>query len=367
MTSLPLRVALVGVGNCASALVQGLTYYGAPDAPDDGLMHPSLGGFRCGDIRVVAAFDIDRRKIGRPLEEALFAPPNCAERFVATLPETGVIVAMGPILDGCPPHMADHPAHRAFRPADTTPVEPAQVLRESGAEVVVSYLPVGADAATRAYAEACLAAGCALVNCTPSFIASDPAWAERFRAAGLPLVGDDIKSQVGATIVHRLLARLFVERGATVDRTYQLNTGGNTDFLNMLARERLASKTLSKTRAVQSQLAEPLPADDIHIGPSDYVAWQNDTKVCFLRLEGRGFAGQPLTLEARMSVPDSPNSAGVAVDAIRAAGAALRRGRAGVLEEPSAWLMKSPPRQMPDPEARVAMAGFVRDMAPTAP
>lgn len=356
----PIRIAIAGIGNCASSLVQGLAYYGESSGePGDGLSHREIGGFRCGDIKVVAAFDIDRRKVGRPLADGILADPNCTPGFCTGELPTDVIIAMGPVLDGCAPHMADYPAERAFRPADLPPVDVVKVLRDTGAEVLVSYLPVGSDQATRAYAQACLDVGCAMVNCTPSFIASSPEWEAKFAEAGLPIVGDDIKSQFGATIVHRVLARLFEDRGAVLDRTYQLNTGGNTDFLNMLARDRLTSKTVSKTQAVQSQLAQPLPAQDIHIGPSDYVPWQEDNKVCFVRMEGRGFGGQPLILDLRLSVMDSPNSAGIAIDAIRCAGAARRRNMGGCLTGPSAWLMKSPPRQMADHEAQAAMEAFL--------
>lgn len=356
----PVRLAIAGIGNCASALVQGLCAYGEMGAPLAGLMHESIGGLTCADVTVVAAFDIDARKVGRPLGEALQALPNCAARFWAGRLPDKVSVGMGPVLDGIAPHMADYAEEQAFRPADAEPVDVARVLKESGAEVLVSYLPVGADLATKTYAQACLDAGCALVNCAPSFIASDPLWAERFRAAGLPIVGDDVKSQLGATILHRMLARLFTERGIAITRTYQLNTGGNTDFLNMLARDRLASKKRSKTEAVQSQLDIPLAAGNVHIGPSDYVPWQQDNKVCFLRMEGLGFGGQPIELELRLSVQDSPNSAGVVTDAIRCAALALRQGLAGPLEEASAYLMKSPPVQMADAVAHQRYEDFIR-------
>ena len=376
----PIRVAIAGVGNCASALVQGVAYYapgggGAPgrsETPDGdtaaehepaGLMHPSVGGFRPHELDFVAAFDVDARKVGRPLEEAVFAAPNCARVFQAELPSTGVRVDRGPTLDGIAAHMQDHPDARAFRPSRDPAVDVAERLRATGAEVLVGYLPVGAERAVRHYAEACLEAGVAFVNCVPVFIASDPVWAERFRRAGLPIVGDDIKSQVGATIVHRLLGRLFADRGVTLDRTYQLNIGGNTDFLNMLERERLASKKRSKTESVQSQLDARLPDDRIHIGPSDYVPWQEDNKVAFIRAEGRGFGDVPIELELRLSVQDSPNSAGVVIDAIRCARVALDRGLGGPLEAASAWTMKSPPVQMRDDEARVALAAFIEEKA----
>jgi myo-inositol-1-phosphate synthase len=353
------RVAIAGVGNCASALVQGIAYYATARETAAGLMHPSIGGFGPSDIEVVAAFDVDRRKVGRPLEEAIFAPPNCAAAFQPDLPDSGVIVRMGPVLDGVAAHMADFPDADAFRPADRPPVDVAEALRESGAEVLVCYVPVGAEAAAKHYAGAALAAGCGLVNAIPVFIASDPEWAGRFAAAGLPLVGDDVKSQVGATIVHRTLARLLADRGVPLRRTYQLNTGGNTDFLNMLSEERLASKRVSKTRAVVSQLDAELPARDVHIGPSDYVPWQGDNKVAFIRIEGAGFGGTALEMELRLSVQDSPNSAGVVIDAIRCAKLALDRGVGGPLEAVSAYYMKSPPRQMRDTDARAACDAFI--------
>ncbi|MBI4184604.1 MAG: inositol-3-phosphate synthase [Proteobacteria bacterium] len=357
----PIRLAIAGVGNCASALVQGLHFYRDKDERQiAGLMHPRIGPWGCGDIEVVAAFDVDRRKVGRPVEEAIFAKPNCTLVFHRALPVSDVRVRMGPVLDGVAPHMAEYPDDEAFRVAEAEPVDVARALREAHAEVMVCYLPVGSEAAARHYAEACLAAGVALVNCIPVFIASDPSWAERFRKARLPLIGDDVKSQVGATIVHRTLARLFGDRGARVDRTYQLNTGGNTDFLNMLARERLKSKRTSKTESVQSQLDARLAGRDIHIGPSDYVAWQKDNKLCFIRIEGRGFGNAPIELELRLSVEDSPNSAGVVIDAIRCAKLALERGVGGPLEAASAYFMKSPPRQMRDALAAERLEAFLK-------
>ncbi len=356
----PIRVAIAGVGNCASALVQGVAWYARHgDADRAGLMRASIGGFSARDIAFVAAFDVDARKVGRPLEEAVFAEPNCTRVFERTLPDSGVVVQMAPVEDGIAAHMADHPEERAFRVAPTDPVDLSRALAESGAEVLVSYLPVGAEAAVRGFAEACLDAGVAFVNCVPVFIASDPDWSRRFREAGLPIVGDDVKSQVGATIVHRLLARLLADRGVQLDRTYQLNTGGNTDFLNMLERKRLASKKVSKTEAVQSQLDERLATEDIHIGPSDYVPWQGDNKVAFIRAEGRGFGDAPIELELRLSVQDSPNSAGVVIDAIRCAKLGLDRGLGGPLEAACAYYMKSPPVQMRDEEARLAVDAFI--------
>ena len=357
----PIRLAIAGIGNCASALIQGLGFYGGSATPPAGLMNYTIGGWTCRHIEVVAAFDVDARKVGRPLAEAIHAQPNCAEVFwTGAIPGGDVIVEMGPVADGVAPHMHDYPAERAFRVCDASEVDLAEALRRSRADVLVCYLPVGSDAATRLYAEACLRAGCALVNCAPCFVASNLEWAEKFRRAGLPVVGDDIKSQLGATIVHRTLARLFADRGIDLRYTYQLNTGGNTDFLNMLARDRLVSKKLSKTRAVQSQLDRPLDDWRVHIGPSDYVPWQRDNKVCFLRMEGKGFGGQAIEIEMRLSVQDSPNSAGIVVDAIRCAALALRQGIAGPLMGVSAWLMKSPPEQMTDHNAMAAMEAFIR-------
>ena len=353
-----IRVAIAGVGNCASALVQGIEYYRSRTA-EPGLMHLDIGGWKPSDLEVVAAFDVDRRKVGCPLEEAVFAKPNCARIFQPVLPASGVRVLMGPVLDGVADHMADHREDEAFRLADETPADVATVLAEAEAEVFVCYLPVGAEKATGSYAEACLDAGVAMVNCVPVFIASNDDWAARFREAGIPIIGDDIKSQIGATIIHRTLGRLFADRGVRLDRTYQLNTGGNTDFLNMQERDRLCSKKVSKTEAVQSQLGQRLDVRDIHIGPSDYISWQDDNKVAFIRMEGQGFGGIPLDLELRLSVQDSPNSAGVVVDAVRCARLGLERGLAGPLEAPSAYFMKSPPRQLRDEVARAGLEDFL--------
>jgi myo-inositol-1-phosphate synthase len=355
-----IKVAIAGVGNCASSLVQGVEYYrDRPGSSVDGIMRRSIGGYLCSDVEFVAAFDVDRRKVGRSLEEAIFAKPNCTRIFQSALPVSNVIVQSGPVLDGVAAHMVDYPDDNAFRVVDLEPTNVAAALQSSGAEVLVCYLPVGSESAVKHYAQACLEAGVAMVNCVPVFLASDEVWGAKFRDAGLPIIGDDIKSQVGATIVHRALARLFADRGVGLDRTYQLNTGGNTDFLNMLERSRLKSKKVSKTESVQSQLDERLDARDIHIGPSDYVPWQQDNKVCFIRMEGHGFGNAPIELELRLSVQDSPNSAGVVIDAIRCAKLALDRGEAGPLTAPSAYYMKSPPRQLRDSLALEACDAFI--------
>ena len=357
-----IRLAVVGVGNCASSLVQGINHYRAGANETVGLMRETLGGYRPSDIRVVAAWDVDRRKVGRDVADAIFAHPNNTTVFCERIEPTGATVAMGRVLDGVAEHMGGYPDDRTFLLSDAP--EPGRddvvaSLRDTGAHVLVNYLPVGSQRATEFYAECALEAGCAMVNAIPVFIASDPAWAERFRAAGLPIIGDDIKAQLGATIVHRVLTDLFAQRGVKLDRTYQLNTGGNTDFLNMLNRTRLASKKESKTEAVQSVAAHRLADENIHVGPSDYVAWQNDNKVCFLRMEGQLFGGVPMNLELRLSVEDSPNSAGVAIDMIRCAKLALDRGLAGPVIPASAWFCKHPPEQMTDDAARAAVEAWV--------
>lgn len=359
------RVAIAGVGNCASSLVQGIYYYSKPERVQkaSGLMSPDIGGYRPGDVEIVAAFDIDARKVGRPLKEALFAEPNCTPIFHPDLPDIPVTVHMGPVLDGVSDHMGAYPENRTFKVADATPVDTVQVLKEARADVLVSYLPVGSEEASFHYAEAALKAGVAFVNAIPVFIASNPQWAQRFRRRNLPIIGDDIKSQVGATIVHRVLTRLFEDRGVRLARTYQLNFGGNTDFLNMLNRSRLDSKKKSKTGAVQSQLAAPLPDDDVHIGPSDYIPWLEDNKVCQIRMEGIGFGDQPITLDLRLSVQDAPNSAGVMIDAVRYARLALDRKIGGPLLGVSAYLMKTPPVQMTDDEARRRVLEFANGKA----
>lgn len=360
-----IRVAIAGVGNCASSLVQGLEYYkGRNEGAFAGLMHARIGDWAPSDIEIAVAFDIDRRKVGKRVEEAIFAEPNCTKVFQRALPVSNTVVRMGPVLDGVAPHMANYPDDEAFRPSDEEPVDIVQTLKDAKAEVLVCYMPVGSEGAVLHYARACLEAGVAMVNCVPVFIASDADWAKKFRDAGLPIVGDDIKSQVGATIVHRTLARLFGDRGVQLDRTYQLNTGGNTDFLNMKALDRLKSKKVSKTESVQSQLDERLSSNNIHIGPSDYVPWQDDNKVAFIRMEGRGFGDVPLELELRMSVQDSPNSAGVVINAIRCAKLGLERGIGGPLEAASAYYMKSPPKQMRDSVACESTEAFIQRIGP---
>jgi myo-inositol-1-phosphate synthase len=352
-----LRVAIAGVGNCANALVQGVTFYAGADGSTTvpGLMHPRFGPFHVGDIEFVAAFDVDAAKVGTDVAEAIWASQNDTFRF-AEVPSTGVTVQRGPTLDGLGEFYRE-----LITESGAPVVDVAAVLRESGAQVLVCYLPVGSEDAARFYAQAALDAGVAFVNALPVFLASDPVWAEKFRAAGIPIVGDDIKSQLGATITHRVLARLFEERGLVLDRTYQLNVGGNMDFKNMLERSRLQSKKISKTRSVTSNLGATLDPDNVHIGPSDHVPWLHDRKIAFVRLEGHGFGNAPTSLEYKLEVWDSPNSAGVVIDAIRAAGMALEAGIGGPLEAASAYLMKSPPVQYPDPVARELLERFIAD------
>lgn len=358
-----IKTAIVGMGNCASSLIQGIHYYRDKDPAEAiGLMHPVIGGYGPADIEIVAAWDIDRRKVGKDVAKAIFEKPNCTTVFCPEIPDTGVTVRMGRVLDGFSEHMRDYPAERTFLLADEpepSKEEVVRVLKESGAEVLMNYLPVGSEEATRFYAECALEAGVAFVNNIPVFIASDPEWAARFEAAGIPIIGDDIKAQLGATITHRALTDLFAKRGVKLERTYQLNTGGNTDFLNMLNRARLASKKESKTEAVQSVTAERLDDENIHVGPSDYVPWQNDNKLCFIRMEGKLFGDVPMNLELRLSVEDSPNSAGVAIDSIRCAKLALERGLAGVIHAPSSYFCKHPPRQLTDDEAWRRMEAFI--------
>jgi myo-inositol-1-phosphate synthase len=350
-----IRVAIVGVGNCASSLVQGVAYYkhSSDEADVPGLMHVNLGGYRIGDITFSAAFDVAENKVDRDLSEAIGAAPNNTFVF-AQVPYLGVPVSCGMVHDG-----VGHYLGRVVEVARREPDAVAQILRETGTDVVVSFLPVGSEVATRWYVEQALEAGCAFVNCIPVFIASQEAWRRRFVERGVPIIGDDVKSQVGATIVHRVLTSLFQDRGVRLDRTYQLNFGGNSDFLNMLERERLESKKISKTNAVASQLAYALPPDDVHIGPSDYVPWLGDRKWCHVRMEGTTFGDVPLNLELKLEVWDSPNSAGVVIDAVRCAKLALDRGVSGALYGPSAYFMKTPPEQYTDYEARRVTEAFI--------
>lgn len=357
-----IRIAIAGLGNCASALIQGIGHYQSEagrksEAP--GLMHFNLGGYEPGDIQVVAAFDIDQRKVRRPLKEAVLAKPNCAKLFYPDFPDVPVTVSVGPILDGVPEHMFEYPKDRRFLPTKEQPDDTVAVLRDSQAEMLVNFLPVGSEQAVRFYARAALEAGVGFINCMPVFVASTDEWIARFQDRGLPIIGDDVKSQVGATIVHRLLAKLFMDRGVRITNTYQLNVGGNTDFLNMLNRNRLISKKISKTEAVKSQIAHELHADNIHIGPSDYVPWLNDNKVCFLRLEGEAFGGVPLHVELKLSVEDSPNSAGVVIDAVRCCKLALDRGTGGLLSSASAYFMKHPRQQFTDEVAHAMVEQFI--------
>jgi len=359
-----IKIAVLGIGNCASSLIQGLFYYKDKDGEDvNGLMHREIGGYRVFDVEVVAAFDIDQRKVGTDVAEAIFAKPNSTAVFHGNVPRMGVPVRMGRILDGFSDHMYGYDKDRTFVLADAPEPdkeEIVRILRESGTEVLLNYLPVGSEVATRFYVECALEAEVAFVNNIPVFIASDPAWARRFEEKNLPLIGDDIKAQLGATITHRALTDLFKKRGVKLERTYQLNTGGNTDFLNMLNRSRLYSKKKSKTEAVQSIAAQRLSDDNIHVGPSDYVPWQNDNKICFIRMEGKLFGDVPMNLELRLSVEDSPNSAGIVIDAIRCCKLALNRGQGGVLYSPSSYFCKHPPRQYPDDEAYRLTEAFIK-------
>jgi len=352
-----LRVAIAGVGNCASALIQGVTFYRDADEtqPVPGLMHTRFGPYAIRDIEFVAAFDVDALKVGFDLADAMWASQNQTLKF-SEVAHTGVTVQRGPTLDGLGQYYRE-----TIDESDAPAVDVAQALRDSGAEVFVCYLPVGSEDAVKHYAQAALDAGVAFVNALPVFIASDPVWAAKFTAAGIPIVGDDIKSQLGATITHRVLARLFEERGIVLDRTYQLNVGGNMDFKNMLERSRLESKKISKTQSVTSNIAAHLDPRNVHIGPSDHIPWLDDRKLAFVRLEGHGFGNSPTSLEYKLEVWDSPNSAGVVIDAIRAAKIALDAGLGGPVEAASAYFMKSPPKQYPDPVARELLEQYIRD------
>jgi len=360
----PIKVAIIGVGNCASSLVQGVAYYRQNNS-SEGLIHDKIGGYGAGDAEFVLGIDVDARKVGKDIAEAIFAQPNNTTVFMPNVPATGAKVIMGRVSDGVAPHMTTV-GEKGFIVADAPEATKEGIiaaLKDSGAEVLLNFLPVGSQEATEFYMECALEAKVAVVNCMPVFIASRPEWEARFRAAGVPIVGDDIKAQVGATIVHRVLSSLFAARGVTVERTYQLNTGGNTDFMNMLDRQRLGSKKESKTEAVQAMLATRLEDENIHVGPSDYVPWQKDNKLCFLRLEGNQWGNVPMNLELRLSVEDSPNSAACVMDAIRCCKVALERGEGGALIGPSAYFCKHPPEQFNDDVA----AQMVDEYAAVAP
>ena len=358
-----IRIGIVGVGNCASSLLQGIEYYKNRNSKEAcGLMHWKIDGYKPSDIKVTAAFDIDKRKIGKDVNEAIFALPNCTLVFCKNMPKSGVKVTMGRILDGVSDHMKHFEEAYTFAPSgekEATKKDVVALLSKTRTEMLLNYLPVGSEEATKFYAECALEAGVAFINNMPVFIASNPEWARRFKEKNIPLIGDDIKAQLGATITHRTLTDLFRKRGVKLERTYQLNTGGNTDFLNMLNRTRLASKKESKTEAVQSVAAQRLNKRDIHIGPSDYVPWQNDQKVCFIRMEGKLFGGVPMNIEARLSVEDSPNSAGVAIDSVRCCKLALNRKIGGVLFSPSAYFCKHPAKQYCDDVAYQMTEEFI--------
>ena len=360
-----IRIAIAGIGNCASSLIQGLYYYTPERCAEGvvGLMHTEIGGYQPNDIRVVAAFDVDARKVGQDVAKAIFAKPNCTKVFEPNIPEMGVTVKMGQVLDGISEHMANYDDDRTFVRADVKELSRAEIVAElkaTRADVLLNYMPVGSESAARFYAECALEAGCGFVNNMPVFIASDKTFASRFEAANLPIIGDDIKSQLGATITHRVLTDLFAKRGVKLLRTYQLNTGGNTDFLNMKNQDRLASKKVSKTEAVQAVAKKRLDREDVHIGPSDYVPWQNDNKIAFIRMEGLLFGDVPMDIELRLSVQDSPNSAGVVIDMVRCCKLALELGVGGVLAGPSAYFCKHPPVQYTDDVAYEMTEEFIR-------
>ena len=360
----PIKVAVIGVGNCASSLVQGVAYYRQNNS-SQGLIHDVIGGYGAGDVDFVLGVDVDKRKVGKDIAEAIFAAPNCTAVFQQDVPATGAKVIMGKVLDGVADHMTGM-GDKGFVLAgeqEATKESMIAAIKASGAEVLVNFLPVGSETATEFYMECALEAGVAVVNCMPVFIASRPEWDAKFRDKRIPIVGDDIKAQVGATIVHRVLSSLFAARGVTVERTYQLNTGGNTDFMNMLDRQRLGSKKESKTEAVQAMLAERLADENIHVGPSDYVPWQKDNKLCFLRLEGAQWGNVPMNLELRLSVEDSPNSAACVMDAIRCCKVALERGEGGALIGPSAYFCKHPPQQFNDDTAAQMVEEYISTTA----
>ena len=358
-----IKIAIVGVGNCTSSLLQGIEFYRNEDSKDAiGLMHWDVGGYKPYDIEVTAAFDIDKRKVGKDVSEAIFEYPNCTTIFCKDVPKSNTKVKMGVILDGFSEHMKDYDDRYTFvlsSEKEALKEDIVSTLKGSGAEMLLNYLPVGSEKAAMFYMECALEAGIAYINNMPVFIASVPEWADKFKEKNIPIIGDDIKAQLGATITHRTLADLFRKRGVKLERTYQLNTGGNTDFLNMLMPNRLTSKKLSKTEAVQAVCAERLDDENIHVGPSDYVPWQKDNKVCFIRMEGKLFGNVPMDLELRLSVEDSPNSAGVAIDSIRCCKLALNRGKGGILYSPSSYFMKHPPKQFTDEEAYTLTEEFI--------
>ena len=358
-----IKIGIIGVGNCASALLQGITYYRGKNRNDAiGILNWSINGYTPGDIEVVSAFDIDKRKVGKDVHDAIFELPNCTQKFVDHMPRAGVKVSMGKILDGFAEHMKNYEPDYTFLLCDQkepTQRDVVEILKDSGTEVLLNYLPVGSENATRFYAECAVNAGVSFINNIPVFIASDPFWAEQFKSRKIPLIGDDIKSQMGATIVHRALTNLFEKRGARLEKTYQLNTGGNTDFLNMLDKDRVHQKKESKTAAVQAVMRKKLQDRSIHIAPSDYVPWLNDQKICFIRMEGRIFGEMPMNVELRLSVEDSPNSAGAVIDCIRLCKLAIQRNVGGVLEAPSAYYCKHPPVQYTDDVAFSLVEDFI--------
>lgn len=357
-----IKIAIAGLGNCASSLIQGIFYYKNVKTDDElipGLMHNLVGKYRVSDIKPVLAFDIDERKVGKDISKAIFQKPNCTKIFNSKIPNLKAKVKMGPVLDGVAKHLKDYKKEKRFLVSKKKPVDVTKELKKSGAEILINYCPVGSQKATEFYARSALKANCAFINCMPVFIVSGKSWAEKFEKKGLPCVGDDIKSQIGATIIHRVLSHIFSKRGVRIDKSYQLNVGGNTDFLNMLSRSRVKSKKISKTESVESQLSERLSYDNLHIGPSDYIPWLKDNKICFIRIEGRKFGNVPVELELRLSVQDSPNSAGCVIDIIRLTKIALDRNIAGPLISTSAYFMKSPPIQFTDEKAREMVEDFI--------
>ena len=356
-----IKIGIVGLGNCASTLIQGIYYYKDKNPKDAiGIMHWDIEGYNPSDIEVVAAFDIDKRKVGKDISEAIFSKPNNTTIFQKEIPNLGVEVKKSPILDGFSSHMNEYPEDHRFVISDEKEVDVAEELKKSGAEILINYLPVGSEKASRFMAQQCLEANVAFINGMPVFIASEKEWQKKFEEKNLPIIGDDVKSAVGATIVHRVLSKLFVDRGIKLERTYQINVGGNTDFINMLNMERLKSKRISKTQSVQSQLPIPLATENIHISPSDYVPWLKDRKLAFIRLEGKQFGNIPIDIEVRLNCEDSPNSAGSMIDAIRCCKLALNRRISGALTSISAYTMKHPPQQFPDDKARDMVEEFIK-------